>query len=165
MCGWWFPPVMVTQFLDEPRRRLPGTTSQKPREWCNGKLWYSNIHRFCNSTCSEILPKIRSNLTWHSNMLKMKYLPKKHPRKIRNRRPRRANARNDQKRRTFRPKTRYCAHPQEVDTTIVPETRVPDVRLSIPAVSCVVTSASAGIRGQFLPKWLELLILLYFSLM
>ena len=45
---------------------------------CNGKLWYSNIHRFCNSTCSEILPKIRSNLTWHSNMLKMKYLPEKH---------------------------------------------------------------------------------------
>ena len=48
---------------------------------CNGKLWYSNIHRCCNSTCSEILPKIRSNLTWHSNMLKMKFLPEKHPRK------------------------------------------------------------------------------------
>ena len=32
-------------------------------------------------TCSKILSKIRSNLTWHSNMLKMRYLPKKHPRK------------------------------------------------------------------------------------
>ena len=62
-------------------------------------------------------------------------------------------------------KTRYCAHPPEIDTTIVPETRVPDVRLSIPAVSCVVTSASAGSRGQFLPKWLKLLILLYFPLL
>ena len=48
---------------------------------CNGKLWYSNIHRFCNSTCSEILPKIRLNLTWHANMLKMKYLPEKHLKK------------------------------------------------------------------------------------
>ena len=36
---------------------------------------------FAVLTCSEILSKIRSNLTWHSNMLKMKYLPKKHPRK------------------------------------------------------------------------------------
>ena len=76
---------------------------------------------------------------------------KKAPQKIRNRRPRRANARNDRKDVYFVYKTRYCAHPREIDTTVVPETRVPDVRLSIPAVSCVVTSASAGSRGQFLP--------------
>ena len=85
-------------------------------------------------------------------MLKMKYLPEKAPQKIRNRRPRRANARKRPKRRTFRPKNTVLCPSQEIDTTIVPETRVPDVRLSIPAVSCVVTSASAGIRGQFLPK-------------
>ena len=119
---------------------------------CNGKLWYSNIHRCCNSTCSEILPKIRSNLTWHSNMLKMKYLPEKHPRKSENCRPRRANARKRPKRSTCRLKDTVLCPSQEIDTTIVPETRVPDVRLSILTVSCVVTSVSAGSQGQFLPK-------------
>ena len=75
---------------------------------------------------------------------------RKASRKIKNRRPRRVNARDDEKDVYFVCKTRYCAHPWEIDTTIVPETRVPDVRLSIPAVSCVVTSASAGSRGQIL---------------
>ena len=69
---------------------------------------------------------------------------------IRNRRPRGASARDDRKDVYFVQKTRYCAHPWEIDTTIVPETRVPDVCLNIPAVSCVVTSASAGSRNQFL---------------
>ena len=77
---------------------------------------------------------------------------KKAPQKIRNRRPRRANARKRQKRRTFRLKNTVLCTSQEIDTTIVPETRVPDVRLSILAVSCVVTSVSAGSQGQLLPK-------------
>ena len=119
---------------------------------CNGKLWYSNIHRCCNSTCSEILPKIRSNLTWHSNMLKMKYLPKKHRRKAEIAAREERTQENDEKRRTFRPKNTVLCSSQEIDTTIVPETRVPDVCLSILAVSCVVTSVSAGSQGQFLPK-------------
>ena len=59
---------------------------------------------------------------------------------------------NDKKRRTYCPKNTVLCSSQEIDTTIVPETRVPDVCLSILAVSCVVTSVSAGSRGQFLPK-------------
>ena len=60
---------------------------------------------------------------------------------------------NDKKRRTFCQKNTVLCSSQEIDTTtIVPETRVPDVCLSILAVSCVVTSVSAGSRGQFLPK-------------
>ena len=77
---------------------------------------------------------------------------RKAPQKRRNRRPRRANGRKRQKRRTFRPKNTVLCSSQEIDTTIVPETRVPDVCLSILAVSCVVTSVSAGSRGQFLQK-------------
>ena len=77
---------------------------------------------------------------------------KKAPQKIRNCRPRRANARKRPKGRTFRLKNKVLCPSQEIDTTVVPETRVPDVRLSILAVSCVVTSVSAGIQGQFLPK-------------
>ena len=69
--------------------------------------------------------------------------------KIRKLRPRRANARDDRKDVYSVCKTRYCAHPWEIDTAIVTETRVPDVSLNFPAVSCVVTSASAGSRGQF----------------
>ena len=93
--------------------------------------------------------KIRSNLTWHSNMLKMKYLPEKASQKIRNCRPRRTNARDDRKDVYSVCETRHCAHPWEIDTTIVTETSVPDACLNFPAVSCVVTSASAGSRGQF----------------
>ena len=77
---------------------------------------------------------------------------RKAPQKIRNRRPRRPNARKRPKRPTFRLKNTVLCPSQEIDTTIVPETRVPDVRLSILAVSCVVTSVSAGSQGQFLPK-------------
>ena len=77
---------------------------------------------------------------------------RKAPQKIRNRRPRRPNARKRPKRRTFRLKNTVLCPSQEIDTTIVPETRVPDVRLSILAMSCVVTSVSAGSQGQFLPK-------------
>ena len=77
---------------------------------------------------------------------------RKAPQKSRNRRPRRANGRKRQKRRTFRPKNTVLCSSQEIDSTIVPETRVPDVCLSILVVSCVVTSVSAGSRGQFLPK-------------
>ena len=50
----------------------------------------------------EILSKIRSNLTWHSNMLKTKYLPEKAPKKSRNRRSRRTSAGDDKKRRPQR---------------------------------------------------------------
>ena len=69
--------------------------------------------------------------------------------KIGNRRPRKANARDDQKDVYFVCKTRYCAHPWEIDTTIVPETRVPDVRLIIPAVSCVVRALALGAEVNF----------------
>ena len=93
--------------------------------------------------------KIPSNLTWHSNMLKVKDLPENAFQKSRNRRPRRTNARDDQKDVYSVCRTRYCAHPWEIDTTIVTETGVPDACLNIPAVSCVVTSASAGSRGLF----------------
>ena len=116
---------------------------------CNGKLWYSNINRFCNSTCSEVSSKIRSNLTWHSNMLKMMYLPEKHPQKAE------IAAREERTQETTKKTSipsegkQYCAHPREIDTTIVAETSVPDACLNILAVSCVVTSASAGSRGQF----------------
>ena len=41
-------------------------------------------------------------------------------------------------------RTRYCAHPWEIDVALVAETSAPDACLRIPAVSCVVTS-----RGQF----------------
>ena len=41
-------------------------------------------------------------------------------------------------------RTRYCAHLWEINVALVAETSVPDVRRRIPAVACVVTSASAG---------------------
>ena len=85
-------------------------------------------------------------------MLKMKYLPEKHPRKLEIAAREERTQENDKKRRTFRLKNTVLCPSQEIDTTIVPETRVPDVRLSILAVSCVVTSVSAGSQGQFLPK-------------
>ena len=69
--------------------------------------------------------------------------------KSRNRRPRRTNARDDRKDVYSVCRTRYCAHPREIDTTIVTKTSVPDACLNIPAMSCVVTSASAGSRGQY----------------
>ena len=64
--------------------------------------------------------------------------------KSRNRRPRRTSARDDRKDVYPVRRTRYCAHPWEIDTTLRAETSVPDACLKIPAVSCVVTSASAG---------------------
>ena len=67
--------------------------------------------------------------------------------KSRNCRPRKTNARDDQKDVYSVCRTRYCAHPWEIDTTIVTKTSVPDACMNIPAVSCVVTSASAGSRG------------------
>ena len=81
-------------------------------------------------------------------MLKMKYLPEKHPRKAEIAIREERMEENDKKDVLFVQKTRS----QEIDTTLVPETRVPDVCLSILAVACVVTSASAGSRDQFLPK-------------
>ena len=72
------PTFSVSGWLIARTRRFVGQTYAN---LCNGKLWCSNINRFCNLTCSEILSKISSNLTWHSNMLRVKYLPKKHPRK------------------------------------------------------------------------------------
>ena len=41
--------------------------------------------------------------------------------------------------------TRYCVYLLEISVTTVEKTSVPDVRLSVPAVSCVATSASAGL--------------------
>ena len=47
-------------------------------------------------------------------------------------------------------RTRYCAHPWEINVALVAETSVPNACLRIPTVSCVVTSALAlGSRGQF----------------
>ena len=84
-------------------------------------------------------------------MLKMKYLPEKHPRKLEIA-AREERTQENTKRRTFCLKNTVLCPSQEIDTTVVPETRVPDVRLSILAVSCVVTSVSDGSQGQFLPK-------------
>ena len=53
--------------------------------------------------------------------------------KSRNRRPRRTNAKDDQKDVYSVCRTRYCAHPREIDTTIVAETSVPDACLNIHA--------------------------------
>ena len=149
MCGGWFPAVTVTQPPDEPRCRLPGTTSQKPREWCNGKLWYSNINRFCNSTVFRNFVKNSFKSDVALKHAQGERPERKAYQKSRNRRPRRSNARDDQKDVYSVCRTRYCAHPREIDTTIVAETSVPDACLNILAVSCVVTSASAGSRGQF----------------
>ena len=73
-------------------------------------------------------------------MLKMKYLPEKHPRKSEIAAREERTQKKRPKRRIFRLKNTVLCPSQEIDTTIVPETRVPDVRLSILAVSCVVTS-------------------------
>ena len=64
--------------------------------------------------------------------------------KSRRRRPRRTSTRDDCIDVYSICRTRYCAHPWEINVALVTDTSVPDVRLSIPAVSCVVTSASAG---------------------
>ena len=85
-------------------------------------------------------------------MLKMKYLPEKHPKKSKIAAREERTQENDQTDVLFGLKNTVLCPSQEIDTTIVPETRVPDVRLSILAVSCVVTSVSAGSQGQFLPK-------------
>ena len=85
-------------------------------------------------------------------MLKMKYLPEKHPKKSEIAAREERTQENDQTDVLFVLKNTVLCPSQEIDTTIVPETRVPDVRLSILAVSCVVTSVSAGSQGQFLPK-------------
>ena len=138
MCGGRFPAVTVTQSPDEPRCRLPGTTSQKPGEWCNGNCPCQNF--WCkNSFKSDVALK-------HAQGERP---ARKAFQKSRNCRPRRTNARDDRKDVYSVCRTRYCAHPREIDTTIVTETSVPDACLNIPAVSCVVTSASAGSRGQF----------------
>ena len=117
--------------------------------FCNGKLWYSNINRFCNF---DMFRNFVKNLFKSDVALKHaqgEVPARKASQKIRNCRPRRTNARDDRKDVYSVCKTRYCAHPWEIDTTIVTETSVPDDCLNIPAVSCVVTSASAGSRGQF----------------
>ena len=82
-------------------------------------------------------------------MLKVKDLSEKHTRRAED------AAREERTQETTKKdvysvcRTRYCAHPREIDTTIVAETSVPDACLSILAVSCVVASASVGNRGQF----------------
>ena len=81
-------------------------------------------------------------------MLKVKDLPEKHSRKSEIA-AREERTRDDRKDVYSVCRTRHCAHPWEIDTTIVTETSVPDACLNIPAVSCVVTSASTGSRGQF----------------
>ena len=68
MCGRWFPAVTVTQFPDETRCRLPEARSP-------GSDVTATVH------IKIFDAKIRSNLTWHSNMLKVKDLPEKHSRK------------------------------------------------------------------------------------
>ena len=77
---------------------------------------------------------------------------RKAPQKIRKSPPAKSERNKTTKKTYFRLKDTVLCPSQEIDTTIVPETRVPDVRLSILAVSCVVTSVSAGSQGQFLPK-------------
>ena len=97
-------------------------------------------------------------------MLKMKYLPEKHPRKSEI--AAREERTQETTEKTSIPSVEHGIVPIPGRLTLlVTETSVPDACLNIPAISCVVTSASAGNRGQFLPKRLKLLILLYFSLL
>ena len=100
---------------------------------CNGNCPCRNF-RCKNSFKSDVAPEhVRGERP-----------ARNHTQKSRNRRPRRTGERDD--RIDVYPVciTRYCAHPWEIDTTFVAETRVPDVCLKIPAVSCVVTRASAS---------------------
>ena len=43
----WIALVMWRCIQCQPLR-MTGKSCIKPGEWCNGKLWYSNINRFCN---------------------------------------------------------------------------------------------------------------------
>ena len=92
-------------------------------------------------------------------MLKVKDLSEIVRQKAEKRRPRRTSTRDDCIDVYFVCRTRYCAHPWEIDVALVAETSVPDARLRIPAVSCVVTSASAGKPWSISIKGLKLLIL------
>ena len=83
-------PFNQEDVMEKPERNQKPTMVH-PENSCNGKLWYSNINRHVQ----KILSKIRSNLTWHSNMLKTKYLPEKAPQKSRNRRSRRTSTGDD----------------------------------------------------------------------
>ena len=84
--------------------------------------------------------------------------------KSRKRRPRRRSTRDDCIDVYSICRTRYCAHPWEVNVALVAETSVPDALLRIPAVSCVVTSASAGKPRSISIRGLKFLILLCFFL-
>ena len=118
---------------------------------------YSILFVICNGNCP--CQNFRCKNSFKSDVA-LKHAQGERParkafQKIRNRRPRKTNARDDRKDVCSVCRTRYCAHPWEIDivtetiVTIVTETSVPDASLNIPAVSCVVTSASAGSRGEF----------------
>ena len=92
-------------------------------------------------------------------MLNVKDLSEIVRQKAEKRRQRRASTRDDCIDVYSICRTRYCAHPLEIDIALVAETSIPDACLKIPAVSCVVTSASAGKPRSISIKGLELLIL------
>ena len=106
---------------------------------------------YCNGNCP--CQNFRCKISFKSDMAlkhaQCERITRKASQKSRNHRPRRTNARDDRKDVYSVCRTRYCANPWEIDTTIVTKTSVPDACLNIPAVSCVVTSASAGSHGQF----------------
>ena len=64
----------------QPDAACQGRKARSPGSDVTASSGTAILTDFAVLTCSEILSKIRSNLTWHSNMLK-KYLPKKHPKK------------------------------------------------------------------------------------
>ena len=89
------------------------------------------------------MQKFVQDLTWHLNVLKVKDLPEIVLQQAE------VAARKERAQETTIDvypfcRTRYCAHPWEIDVTLVAETNVPDACLKIPAVSCVVNSANAG---------------------
>ena len=111
---------------------------------CNGKLWYSNINRFCSFDMFRNFVKNSFKSDLALKHAQDEVSAKKAPQKIRNRRLRRTRTGDDERDVPSVYRTRYSAHLQEIAVTTVEKTSVPDVRLSIPAVSCVATSASAG---------------------
>ena len=98
------------------------------------------------------------------SMLKVKDLSEIVRQKSRKRRPRRTSTGDDCIDFYSICRTRYCAHPWEIDIALVAETTFPDACLKIPAVSCVVTSATAGKPRSIFIKGLKLLIFYCFSL-
>ena len=132
--------------LDDDRQQSVWCSSQmQPDAACQGRQARSPGSDVTTTAHNEIFDaKIRSKSDVVLEHVKGERPAKKHTAKIRNRRPRRTSTGDDGRDVLSVFRTRYSAHLQEIVITTVVKTSVPDVRLSIPAVSCVVTSANAG---------------------